>query len=323
MTTIPFLPPSSRLTRLSRVAAWVARRRPVSVLPVKLITGTSGLATIASPTSAPGPVTRLTVPGREAGLGHQLDQERGAVGRVARRLEHDGVAADQGRHHLPARDRHREVPGGDDPGDPDRLADRHRPLVGQLGRASYRRTAGGPRRPSGRRCRCPPGRRLGPRPGPCPSRGSSPGPGAPCARPAAPRSGTGSRPAWGRESGARRRRPSRRPGSPGRRRPPCRPGSWPTRSRVSAGLRLSNVRPLTESTHSPAMNSWYVGSRPRLSAVVMPAPARRPSPPSHRRPGTGSPGRSGRRAGRAHGAGSRRSGRRSRRSDGRGRSLPR
>ena len=47
---------------MSRVAAWVASRRPVSVLPVKLITGTSGLATIASPTSPPGPVTRLTVP---------------------------------------------------------------------------------------------------------------------------------------------------------------------------------------------------------------------------------------------------------------------
>ena len=131
-TTIPFLPPSSRLTRLSRSRPASASRRPVSVLPVKLMTGTSGLATIASPTSAPGPVTRLTAPGREAGLGHQLDQERGAVGRVARRLEHDRVAADERRHHLPARNRHREVPGRDDPGDPDRLADRHRPLVGQL-----------------------------------------------------------------------------------------------------------------------------------------------------------------------------------------------
>ena len=34
----------------------------------------------------------------------------------------------------------------------------------------------------------------------------------------------------------------------------------PIRSRVSAGLRLSNVRPLPESTHSPAMNSWNVGA---------------------------------------------------------------
>ncbi len=52
--------------------------------------------------------------------------------RVRCRLEHDGVAGDQGRHHLPARDRNREVPGRDDPGHADRLADRHRPLVGQL-----------------------------------------------------------------------------------------------------------------------------------------------------------------------------------------------
>ena len=38
-------------------------RRPVSVLPVKLMTEMSGFSTIASPTSPPEPVTRLTVPG--------------------------------------------------------------------------------------------------------------------------------------------------------------------------------------------------------------------------------------------------------------------
>ncbi len=70
---------------------------------------------------------------REAGLGHELDQERRAVGRVARRFEHDGIAGHQSGHHLPARDGHREVPGGHDGGDPERLADAHRPLVGQLG----------------------------------------------------------------------------------------------------------------------------------------------------------------------------------------------
>ena len=148
--------------------------RPVADEPVNEITWTSGFSTIASPTSPPAPVTRLTVPGREAGLGHQLDEQRRAMGRVARRLEDDGVAGHEGRHHLPARDRDREVPGRDDPGDPDRLADAHRPLVGQLRRAPCRRTSGGPRRPSGRRCRCPPGRRRGPPRGPCPSPGSSP-----------------------------------------------------------------------------------------------------------------------------------------------------
>jgi len=73
-------------------------------------------------------------PGREAGLGHQLDQQGGAMRRVARWLEDDRVARDEGRHHLPARDRDGEIPGGDDPGDPDRLTDAHRPLVGQLAR---------------------------------------------------------------------------------------------------------------------------------------------------------------------------------------------
>ena len=162
MTTMPFLPPSSRLSRFRRRPARSAMRRPVADEPVNEITGTSGESTIASPTSAPAPVTRLTSR-REPGLGHQLDQERRAVGRVARRLENDGVAGDERRHHLPARDRDREVPGRDDPGHADRLADRHRPLVGQLATARCRRTSGGPRRPSGRRCRSPPGRRPGPR----------------------------------------------------------------------------------------------------------------------------------------------------------------
>ena len=52
--------------------------------------------------------------------------------RVGRRLEHDRVAGHECRHHLPARDGHREIPGRDDPGHADRLADAHRPLVGQL-----------------------------------------------------------------------------------------------------------------------------------------------------------------------------------------------
>ena len=61
-TTIPFLPPSSRLTRFSRRAARSAIRLPVADDPVNEMTGTSGESTIASPTSAPPPVTRLTVP---------------------------------------------------------------------------------------------------------------------------------------------------------------------------------------------------------------------------------------------------------------------
>ncbi len=62
-TTIAFFPPSSRATRLRRRPARSAIRLPVAEAPVKEMTGTSGDSTIASPTSAPPPVTRLTTPG--------------------------------------------------------------------------------------------------------------------------------------------------------------------------------------------------------------------------------------------------------------------
>ena len=62
-TTTPFLPPSSSDTRLSRRPARSAMCLPVTDEPVNEMTDTSGLSTIASPTSAPEPVTRLTVPG--------------------------------------------------------------------------------------------------------------------------------------------------------------------------------------------------------------------------------------------------------------------
>src|SRR5207245_2557947 len=68
----------------------------------------------------------------ETGLGHQLDQERRAPRRVAGRLEDDGVAGDERRYDLPARDRHREVPGRDDSSHTDRLTDAHGPLVREL-----------------------------------------------------------------------------------------------------------------------------------------------------------------------------------------------
>ena len=111
-----------------------AIRLPVTDEPVNEMTATSGLSTIASPTSATGARDEVDDAGREAGLGHQLDEERRAVRRVGRRLEDDRVAGHEGRHRLPARDGHREVPGRDDPGHAERLADAHRPLVGELGR---------------------------------------------------------------------------------------------------------------------------------------------------------------------------------------------
>ena len=60
--TIGFLPPSSRLTRLSVSAARRLMSMPVSVWPVKEMTRTSGCSTSAWPTSVPDPVTTFTTP---------------------------------------------------------------------------------------------------------------------------------------------------------------------------------------------------------------------------------------------------------------------
>ena len=62
-TTTPFLPPSSSETRLRRRPARSAMLLPVVDEPVNEMIATSGLSTIASPTSPPAPVTRLTTPG--------------------------------------------------------------------------------------------------------------------------------------------------------------------------------------------------------------------------------------------------------------------
>ena len=62
-TTTPFFPPSSSESRFRRPAALVAIAFPVVDDPVNEMTPMSGEPTIASPTSAPAPVTRLTTPG--------------------------------------------------------------------------------------------------------------------------------------------------------------------------------------------------------------------------------------------------------------------
>jgi hypothetical protein len=73
-------------------------------------------------------------PGRQAGVGQRLDEIDGRERRFLGRLEYDGVPADQGREDLPGGHGDRKVPGGDQPAQADRLADRHRELVAQLGR---------------------------------------------------------------------------------------------------------------------------------------------------------------------------------------------
>src|ERR1019366_6131574 len=69
---------------------------------------------------------------RDAGIGKRLDQVEGGERSVLRRLDHAGVAADDGGQQLPRRDCHGEIPGRDHAADADRLADGHGELVGQF-----------------------------------------------------------------------------------------------------------------------------------------------------------------------------------------------
>ena len=68
------------------------------------------------------PMTRLSTPVGQSGLGQGLGQVHGAERRQAGRLEDDRVAEGEGRDDLPGRDRDREVPRRDDAADAERLA---------------------------------------------------------------------------------------------------------------------------------------------------------------------------------------------------------
>ena len=135
MTTIAFLPPSSRLTRLSLPAgplgdAPAGRRRAGE----RDDRGRPGCRRSRRRPRRRAPVTRLTVPAGKPASAISSTRSVAQWGVSLDGLKTTVLPGDERRHHLPARDRHREVPGRDDPGDPDRLADAHRPLVGQLAR---------------------------------------------------------------------------------------------------------------------------------------------------------------------------------------------
>ncbi len=92
---------------------------PTSVLPVK-----STPSTLRWPTSRsawrPGTCTRLNTPGGKPAASMHSAMISGHAGRVARRLEHDGVAGRQRRHDVAVRQMRREVEGPDDGHDPAR-----------------------------------------------------------------------------------------------------------------------------------------------------------------------------------------------------------
>src|SRR3954454_15792828 len=130
------LPPSSRPTRLTRLAAaaWIAA--PVATDPVNEIASTSRASTSAAPAASPRAWTTLKTPGGgparaldaveapggdprlERQLGHQHRRHRRLLGG----LEHDAVAGGQGARDE-AEHEGRAVPRGDEADDADRLAD--------------------------------------------------------------------------------------------------------------------------------------------------------------------------------------------------------
>ena len=67
-----------------------------------------------------------------AAIGQRLHEVQRRERRVLRRLDHRGVAGDQGREELPRRNRHGEVPRRDHGADAQRLAHGHGEFVGQL-----------------------------------------------------------------------------------------------------------------------------------------------------------------------------------------------
>ena len=133
-TMIAFLPPISRWTFLNDGAAASFTSRPVAVDPVNETTRMAGWRDERRAGAGAVAGHEVDHAGRQAGVGQRLHEVDGRERRLLGRLEHHGVAADQGREDLPGGHRDREVPGGDQPAQADRLADRHRELVAQLGR---------------------------------------------------------------------------------------------------------------------------------------------------------------------------------------------
>ena len=221
-----FLPPSSSATFFTVCAAVAMIRRPVSTPPVNETRSTPGSSDSGAPTSGPAPSTRLATPaGSPASSSARISRMDGRRRQLAG-LEHERVAGQQGRGHLPRRLQQRVVPRRDQAAHADRLVHHAADGVGDAGvdhpagvRAGRRRRSSGSRPPRRRRrtrprraaCRCRAPRRGRTRPG----RG-----------PSGRRCGPAAGPAPARGCGARGRR--RTPGGPRRSPSRCRPGCPPT-----------------------------------------------------------------------------------------------
>ena len=129
-----FLPPISRCTFLNDGAACSETVRPTLGRSGKRDDAHVGVLRerVADLLAAAG--DEIDDARRDARLLEDLHEIDRRERRQRRRLEHDRVAADQRGNDFPRRDRHRKIPRRDDRADAQRLADRHRELVAQLGR---------------------------------------------------------------------------------------------------------------------------------------------------------------------------------------------
>ena len=122
-TTLGFFPPSSSATRLTVAAAAAITRVPdgdtagerdhvdVRVLRQRRTGG------------GPGAENQIGDAGGQARFLQRPHQKSRGRGRQLTRLEHEGVARQQGRRHLPDRLQQRVIPRGDQSADADRLVD--------------------------------------------------------------------------------------------------------------------------------------------------------------------------------------------------------
>ena len=109
----------------SRFPAVSAISRPTAVEPVNETTATRGSSTSGWPASGAEALDDVQHARRQAGLRREAREEHRRLGRVLGGLQHGGVAAEERGKDLPGDVRDRRVRGDDQPGDAERLADRH------------------------------------------------------------------------------------------------------------------------------------------------------------------------------------------------------
>ena len=129
-----FLPPISSESRLCMRPQVSPILAPVAVDPVNEITGTSGCSTSAAPATSPRPCTSWITSGGSP-ASSRISTSRWAVwGTSSDGLRITALPQSSAGNVFQVGNRHRKVERRDEPGDADRPAVAHRPLVRQLRR---------------------------------------------------------------------------------------------------------------------------------------------------------------------------------------------